>query len=293
VPWHEISRLAVEPAGNEPFFANAEGNFILWLIRKRSVPVRLAGAEDRIRLLALAGDLVRRSKALLSDSEDELTMPSAIEIVEEPARDVIADRDLQPVGSTAIVEQHSDGVTITIPVRSWEELFSAPGFTIALDIVTGLGSWIVTNTAQAAAQTGHFVLFPRDGTLMAWPCALVSSLVFTHIVSRRAQISAREGVLTVRSRMLVGTRCRRWRREELADIRVVSKLVNSDAGQHWTQFIEIETLNPRPFRTFGMLHWREKPELEWIATALRRAPRVTAKQPVLKVAAERWDDEIA
>jgi hypothetical protein len=42
-----------------------------------------------------------------------------------------------------------------------------------------------------------------------------------------------------------------------------------------------------------MLHWREKAELEWIATTLRRSLEIHAKQPVLKATAERWDDEIA
>jgi hypothetical protein len=293
VPWHEIARLAVEPAGNEPFFANAADNFILWLIRKGSASIRLAGAEDHAWLLALAGDLARRSKELRSNRDDELTMPASIEIVEEPPRDVIAEREVQPPDSAATVGQNSDGVTITIPPLSWAELFKAPGFTIALAITTALWAWIVTDAAQAAAQNGHVVLFTRDATLMAWTCVLVFSLIVIHIVNRRAQISAKGGILTVRSRLLVGTRCRTWRRGELADIRVVSKLVNSDAGQQWTQYIEIQPLNSGPFRTYRMLHWREKAELEWIATTLRRVLGVPAKHGALKAATEGRDDEIS
>ena len=157
-------------------------------------------------LLALAGDLARRSKGLRVDWNDLLTPPLPIEVVEEAPRGVIVDRERQPPGSTATVEQHPDGVTITIPSLNWGELFRGPGFTIALAIVIVLWAWIITDAVQAAAQNGHVVLFTRNATL--WPGRAPWFSRWWSSTSSTAghSISATGDVLTVRSRLLVGTR---------------------------------------------------------------------------------------
>lgn len=293
MPWREIARLSIEPASNEAAYLNAEGSYLLRLRRHPGAPLQLAGADDRNWLLALAGDLARRSQAFQADWGDLLIMQSSVKIVEEMPRGVIVDLEVQPSESTAIVEHHHDGVTITIPSQSWRELFRSPAITITLAVIAVLWAWIVINAAQATARNGHFVLFTRDATLVAWAWALMLSLGVTHIVNRRAQLTAQGGVLTVRSRLLLGTRCRSWLPEELADIRVVSELANSDGDRRWTQFIEIQPLDPRARRPYRLLHWREKAELEWIATTLRRVLALPAKQTMSKATAERWDDEIS
>jgi hypothetical protein len=62
--------------------------------------------------------------------------------------------------------------------------------------------------------------------MMAWPFVLVFTPLLAHLLRRRAELSARGGVLTVQSTHLLFARSRSWRRDEWSDDLVDSLLPN-------------------------------------------------------------------
>jgi hypothetical protein len=296
IAWADIARLAVMPAWNLPVYANIEGSFLLQVVLVRGGSIQLAGDSDRVRMLALAGELARRAKVLRAASAEALMIPlphSSLEVVEEDSRDVVADRDGQPGGSTAIVEQHADGLTITIPALRLRRFVREPPFYFILGVLAMLTVWIAASSAPAVAREGLVGLFTSAGSILPWLCTLFVMTVLVHVLSRRAQISARGRVLAVRWTNLLVTRRRMWHSEELAEVRVVSERVSSDTGKEWRQYLDIRSTDLSASASLHLLQWREKAELEWIATTLRRSLRLPAKQPGPNAATERWDDEIA
>jgi hypothetical protein len=293
--WGEVARLEVVPAGNVPGYTDVEGGFLLQVVRDRGGPLTLAGDNDCVRLLALAGELARRAKVLRASSAESLMLaaPSPLDVVEEDSRDLVADRDEQPDGSTAILEQHADGVTIAVPPLGLRGFIKDRSFAGSLLVGVILTAFIAAGAAPTVARDGIVGLFTFTGSIVLWPCALFAMVMLAYFLSRGARLSARGSVLTVQWTNLLGNHCRTWRREELADVRVVSELVESDDGKAWKQRLEIQPHDPLSAAPRYLLHWREKAELEWIATTLRRSLRLPETQPKPKDAKQSWDDELA
>jgi hypothetical protein len=295
VAWDEIVQLAIVPARNVAGFEVVNGGFLLIARRARGGPVRLAGDEDRDRLLALAAEVARRTGRSPADS-DEAWVGSLPKVVEENDRGAVVDRDHPPAGSTAILKHHADGVTITIPRQRFSDFIHdphGPGLVSILVVVVLLAGWIAFGSAPAIARNGIIGLFAFEGALLAWPVALVPVVLLTSVLGRQAEISTRGGVLTVCWTDLLGKHRRSWPREALVDVRAVSKLVDDDGGKAWTQYLDIRPLDSRPSAPRGCLHWREKAELEWIATTIRRSLSLPAKGPHAKPVKEGLNNEIA
>jgi hypothetical protein len=295
VVWGEVERLVVAPAWNVPHLADVEGSFLLHLVRVRGRPVRLAGDNDRVRLLALAVELAHRAKAVRAASGEALMMPppSPLEVLEEDSRDVVSDRNEQPAGSRVVLEHHADGVTITVPSLWVRGCLKEPTVPVCLGLFVALAAWIAYGSATAVARHGLVGVLTFEGSIMPWLLALFVTLMLTYLLMRGAQLSARGDVLSVRWTNLVGTRCRIWHREDLAELRVISERVNSDTGKEWRQYLAIRPRDVPPSAPRFLLSWCEKDELEWIATTLRRSLRLPATQPKPNDATGGWDDEIA
>jgi hypothetical protein len=293
--WGEVARLEIVPAQNVPGYTDVEDGFLLQVVRDRGRPVTLAGDNDRVRLLALAGELARRAKVLRAASADSLMLapPSPLDVVEEVSREVVADRDEQPAGSTAILEQHADGVTITVPPLGLRGFIKDRSFAGSLLVGVILTAFIAVGATPAVARDGIVGLFTFTGSIVLWPCALFVTVMLAYFLSRGARLSARGSVLTVQWTNLLGNHCRIWRRDELADVRVVSELVDSGEGKVWKERLDIQLHDTGSAAPRYLLHWREKAELEWIATTLRRSLRLLDTQPKPKDAKQSWDDELA
>jgi hypothetical protein len=66
-----------------------------------------------------------------------------------------------------------------------------------------------------------------------------------------------------------GTRKREWAARDLVDIRVQSELnQDSEVGDSWTTALHVQ---PKEGKPHCLLSYRDKAELEWIATLLRQA----------------------
>jgi hypothetical protein len=292
VAWSEIARFVVQPAWNAPGLASLERTFLLQAVRFRGQPVRIAGNENRDWLLNLADDLARRAKAARDAAPETLLQPglAPLKVVEEISRDLVSERTRQPAHSRATFEEHVDGVTITLPPLGLGGCLAEHGPMAVLVIVTVSIGWVVV--------TG-FLNVPRAGLFM-WGSALsvgLAALVFIpNLVSSlidQAKLSARDGVLTVEWTNLLGKQVRTWPREDLADICVVSERVSDEGGTVWTQYLSIR---PHEFARRAprkLLRWCEKPELEWIATTIRRALPLRGDNTNSKPARRRWDEELA
>ena len=280
IAWEQVDRLALGPAGNEPAFAGKQGTFLLQLVPVHGKPVWLGGDDDRDRLRAVAEMLSGAAKgrrAALAEAH-MAAWPPPLAVVEECPRDVIVDREVQPRESTAILEHSGDGLTITIPPFGLRRIVEDRGVASILVIIAGMSAWFAAYAPQAVARDGLFGLFSFKGSMLTVPPALVLTLILAGVLSRRAELSVRNGVLTVRSSILVFTRRRTWRHDELADVRAVSTLGSSDTGPEWRQNLELQLGGCRASTPVHLLSWREKAELEWIATTLRRSLRASAMQ---------------
>ena len=294
ITWEQVERLALVPAGNEPAFAGTQGTFLLQLVPVRGKAVWLGGDDDRDRLRAVAEMLAgaaKKHRAALAEAHI-LPAPPMLEVVEECPRDVIVDRDLQPRQSTAILERSGDQVTITIPPFGLRRLVEDRGAASVLLITGGFSAWFALYAPQAVAVDGLFGLFSFKGSILTLPPVLVLTLVLAHVLSRRAELSVRKGVLTVRSSILLFNRRRQWRIDELANIRAVSTLGSSDTGPEWRQYLEIQPRGSRASAPVHLLKWREKAELEWMATTLRRSLQLSKTGIGPTVVSKGWDDEI-
>jgi hypothetical protein len=270
VRWADVARLTLTPAWNVPGYGAIEGSFLLRLIRLRGGPLLLAGDEDRARLLVLAHELARRAKVARAAAADIPVLPP-VEVVEENSLDLVSDRYEQPPGSTATLEQHADGVTITVPALGLHALVQQPALLMLALLLAASFTWITATVVPAAARAGLSGVFARDPSMIAWPVALVFTPVLAHLLSRRAELSSRGGVLTVQWSFLIFGRSRAWRREDLAEIRAVSELVTSDGQKTWTKYLAIRPYDGSVSGPRHLLYWCEKPELEWIATTLRHS----------------------
>jgi hypothetical protein len=217
-------------------------------------------------------------------------------MVEECPRDQIVDRAIQPAGSTAIVETYTDGVMITIPAFGLRQLAHDRPLAV---VVVAVG--IVVIIAGVAAFS-HAAVIPQGlfdpvsfkRSMLTLAPALVLSLAVADALSRRACLAVRDGVLTVRwSIFLFLTRRRSWPCDELEAVRAVSKIGSSDTGRAWRQYLEIQSRGHRNFAQVRLLDWREKDELEWIATILRRSFRPSATAARAKATGDGCEDETA
>ena len=76
-----------------------------------------------------------------------LPPPTVLEVVEEESRSVVFERDEQPALSSAILEHHADGVTITVPPLGLRGFLVQPIFLINLVLIVALAAWIAVGSA--------------------------------------------------------------------------------------------------------------------------------------------------
>ncbi len=296
IAWGEVGRLVVAPALNVREFINVESGFVLQVERMRGAPVLITGDDDRFRLLNLADELDRWAKASAGASAESLAQPprSPVTVVEEASRGVVFDRDKQPKGSRALVEQHADGVTITIPPLGLGGCIQQPKLCLCVLMVSAAIAWIVVTAVLIVPEHGLRGLITTPGSVLALPIAAAFTPLLILRMIAQAQLSARDGVLTVQWTNLLGNHCRAWPREDLGEICAVSERVSEgEGGTQWSQHLAIrphDFARPAPPK---LLSWCEKPELEWIATTIRRALPLPGDKAESKPAPRRWDDELA
>jgi hypothetical protein len=233
-------------------------------------------------LLPLAEDLARRCLQVVARGATAVAEPLPVtEDVIDSA--LIQDRPRQPANSTAILEPQPDGLTITIPPAGllrgshwvfvvwclgWNSfLVPAPLFLIA-----------AFRGEMKGTDESLSVLFV---CLFFSPFLLIgigSLLALLHRGWRRTSIAVAGGSLQVVESGLFGTRRHRWAATDLLDVRAISELREDGEGTSWAVALEVQ---PKEGATYRLLPYRDKAELEWIATVVRQALRLrpAATQP--------------
>jgi hypothetical protein len=230
-------------------------------------------------VLPLAEDLALKCRRQMSRYSATLTAPIPLPYVSEESA-TVRDRARQPAHSTAILERQADGFTITIPPVGLRR--SCKGFFFAWCLIWNIFLVVFVPLFLPAAFRGEVkwegtkeIVSPLFACLFMTPFLLVgvgSALAFSYRVRRSASIVVAGDTLKIVETTLFGTRQREWAARDLAGIRVISESSpDSEGGTRWTTTLNV---HPKEGETYRYLSYRDKAELEWIATLLRPALRL-------------------
>jgi hypothetical protein len=224
-------------------------------------------------LLPLAEALSRCSPRLSYDLHAGDNQPQVSEESLNPA--VVAERYGQPSNSTARVEKEGDIVTITIPPAGlfrgmssrmliwclgWN-LLTWP-FTFVFLPAAFAGKVEVEDTGQHL-QPGWAICF----LMPFWLVAIGSLIGMIHCARRRATFVFSPAELAIEDVGVFGRTRYTWPANSLRSIEVESKFKSdSDGGGSWSINLVVQPLDGKPL---SFLEYRPKPELEWLATAVR------------------------
>jgi hypothetical protein len=174
------------------------------------------------------------------------------------------------------VEPRSGGFTITIPPAGlgrvnkglllfclfWNGFLSVFMPLFLVSAFRGVAKWEGTNQNVS----------PPFACAFMTPFLLIGigfALAVIHAGRRRASIAVNGDRLEIVETTVFGTRKREWAARDLVDIRVQSELKqDSEGGNCWITALHVQPKEGKPHR---LLSYRDKAELEWIATLLRQA----------------------
>jgi hypothetical protein len=241
-------------------------------------PLVLADAYPAAWLRPLADDLARRCP-LASEESPCPTEPPVIEVIEVPAAPTeFRERDTQPAGSTAILDETLHGLTITLPPAglwrgtSTRVLFIFGLFWCGLTLFVSVG-FIVGEVPGVANDQGAFWLIVV-GILSLFGAIGIGLMLTAFEMGRREVFLDVVGdSLMVSQTGLFGGKKREWPREQVADIRTGPSGWSTGSEDHPRPIIELQ-IHVKKGKKVGLLMGRDEAELFWIATVLRRALRV-------------------
>jgi hypothetical protein len=115
-----------------------------------------------------------------------------------------------------------------------------------------------------------FVLF----LLAFWAIGLGMVVLAVNLGRRTAEFVADSGRLRAETKGLFGTKQREWSRDEITAIRADRSGI--EVNDHPVIELELQ-IHPRAGKKVGLLAGRNEDELRWMATRLRRALNVPAR----------------
>jgi hypothetical protein len=232
----------------------------------------------RTLLLPLARELARQCEreAAPEGAGDTISIGVSEEST-NPER--IEERQTQPHGSTAVLEERASGFSITIPPRG---LRGCHGFGVVwtlawngmLAVLAPLFLWL-TMSGEMKWQDGPERVSLLFMFLLLSPFILVgigSLLWLVHQMRRSAVIEVEPERLEVAETGVFGTSRYSWDRDALAGVGVESAYTEgSEGGGSWETQLRVELREDKSIRLLG---YRPKAELEWIATRLRTTLKI-------------------
>jgi hypothetical protein len=251
-----------------------------------SRPLRLATGYPEAWLQALADDLARKCRALPAEDSAE-----AVGVAEESSSPHdIRDRPERPVNCRAVLEEHPGGVSLAMPPAGvWQGTNKFIVFWTFAWCVMVLAFSAVFGTAAVQGKVHN-----ENGEPASPLCSLLFLVPFwlvglgfligvLHRGQRRVRLTVDGDRLLVVQSGLFGARRREWSRAEIADLRVVcDRRSTIGEGKRKTAYypwqIDLRIV-PRDGPAVNVITYREgdsrKADLEWMATMLRGALRLT------------------
>jgi hypothetical protein len=198
--------------------------------------------------------------------------PAQVEVVEQsPASANDAEVAEQPAGSRVQVEEHTNGVTLTVPPEGLGRtaksfFFFALMWCALMTVFTVL---IFLPNAKREGPLWVIVLF----LLGFWAIGLGMLAGAINMGRRRATLTAEGGRLRIETKGLFGARQQEWSRGDIAAIRADA----SNIEVNHRRLLELE-IHPVMGKKVGLLAGRDENELRWLATRLRQALDVPARK---------------
>jgi hypothetical protein len=246
-----------------------------------SKPLMLAVGYPQETLLALARDLSVRAAPSPGEFVEAVSdEPIAVaEEIEDPA--VTSERPRQPPESPAIFQQFTDGVTITLPLAGvWG---GSSHFFILFTLAWCLMLVLITIVFVIVAVTGNWKdengqpinpLLVALFTVPFWLAGIGFMAAILHRGRRSAVLAVAGDQLMILQTGLFSSRQQEWVRQELRSVRAeVTKNTDTEGATTYTTELWIELSAGPPVKLLGH---RDKREVEWIATMLRKALKLSA-----------------
>jgi hypothetical protein len=217
-------------------------------------------------LLPLANDLHGRLSLATPLVQSEAPI-APLRVVEGNAP-VFQERVEQPAKSTAILERHDNGVTITIPPAGLRRgggclfMFGLAWCVLMLFITIIVAAILLTGQGQVQGDGDvTYIVLP-----LFW--LIGGSLLFAGIRQARsyAVLAVVGDSLMVMYQGVFGKKQGEWTREQVTNICPGPSGV--EVNDEPVMELHVE---PKEGKHFGLLYGRDVAELEWIATVLRQA----------------------
>lgn len=233
----------------------------------------LFGAEKRLLIApGYPRDLLLPLADALAAGIQEGGTPRSVES-SAPAVEVIegslsgpkfGDRNEQPEDSTALLQEHANGITISFPAAGvWK---GSKGLFFFSVIWCGFVGAITTVLvfADGSEELPVFLFLS-----LFWLVGIGMLLGALNMGRRQSVLAVLDGDLAVIRKGIFGTRRIKLRRDELAAIRP------GPSGTHVNDqpIIELQ-IHPLAGKKIGLLSERDDREIEWAATVLRQALQV-------------------
>jgi hypothetical protein len=230
-------------------------------------------------LLPLAEVLSRCCPRLGRDLPASDSQPPVSEESLNPA--VITERFRQPSNSSAVVELEGGVFTITIPPAGL--LRGMNRFMLIWCLGWNVCVWPFTALFLPAAFAGKVDLEGATNPLHPgwavcfltpfWLLAVGSLLGMIHCARRRTRFTVSPTQLAIEQFGVFGRTNYSWPARSLRFIQVQSKYTSDkDGGGSWSISLVVQ---PQEGQPLSLLEYRPKPELEWVATALREVLGLT------------------
>jgi hypothetical protein len=235
-------------------------------------------------LTPLAAELARRGEAEVVQEGSATT--GLVRVSEESLHPKhIHDRPEQPSASDAVLEETIQGMTISIPPPgvyrgngaffcTWCTIWCGILIPFTLGFVPaaflGLVKW---NDGPRTVSPAFALCFLTP----FWLVGLGSLLALCQNGYRRARLAVEGSRLTIEEHGVLGSFRREWESGSLRNVEVTAEYLSDDGPDRLKAKLRIVPAEGEPF---DCLDHRPKPELEWIATRLRRQlfprPRISS-----------------
>jgi len=203
------------------------------------------------------------------------TSASRVEVVETSSlNENDGDVANQPIGSRVQVEDRVTGVRLIVPPAGlWRG--SKGLFSFALmwcGFMTVFTTLMITSGLKTEGGSAVNVLFPILFVLGFWGIGIGLMAASINLGRRTATLEVGGGQLRIETKSLFGTKQWEWKREDLTVIRADA----SSMEVNHRPVIQLQ-IHPRAGKKVGLLSGRNEDELRWMATRLRRALNVPAR----------------